>query len=176
MSSIKDIARSYIAGYADLTGRSTAPILHPDARVRMMHRSYGLPLPREMSGSEYLALFPGMAELLPFGIRHEVRSLIAEGDVVAVETECHADLGGGRAYANAFHFRLVIRDGRVVSVHEYTDFLHTKEALFDPVAAGPGIELLGSIDSGIELLGGFGVLAEVGSEQPNVPDDGSAVR
>ncbi|RZL85345.1 MAG: hypothetical protein EOP32_00190 [Rhodococcus sp. (in: high G+C Gram-positive bacteria)] len=144
----KGIARRYIAAYSDLTGAASAALLGDDARIQLMMRSRGLPLKTEMTKTEYLGLFPAMAALLPNGIRHDVVSMIAEGDWVAVETECFAELQLGGSYNNLFHFLLKICDQKVVVVHEYTDFLHTKEALFDrptelptPVKAAHAVDL-----------------------------------
>ncbi|MFC9839526.1 nuclear transport factor 2 family protein [Rhodococcus sp. NPDC127530] len=127
----KEIASRYIAAYSDLTGEESAELLADEARIHLMMRSHGLPLQKIMTKGEYLALFPAMAALLPNGIRHEVVSMIGEGDWIAVESECFAELPLGNTYNNLFHFLLQIRDHKVLVVHEYTDFLHTKEVLFD---------------------------------------------
>lgn len=136
----KEIARRYIAAYSDLTGASSAELLADEAKIHLMMRSRGLPLQKIMTKSEYLALFPAMGALMPNGIRHEVVSMIGEDDWIAVETECFAELPLGNTYNNLFHFLLKIPDQKVVVVHEYTDFLHTKEMLFDEETKSPAVE------------------------------------
>ncbi|MFI8664488.1 nuclear transport factor 2 family protein [Rhodococcus qingshengii] len=132
----KEIVRNYIIAYSDMSGASSQPMLADDAQIHLMSRNESLPLPKVMGKYEYLALFPAMASLLPNGIRHEVKSMIAEGDFVAVETECFGPLADGRSYNNLFHFLIEVRDGKIVLIHEYLDFLHTKEALFDTPPQG----------------------------------------
>jgi ketosteroid isomerase-like protein len=127
----KEVVCRYIDAYQDLTGATSEPLLHDEATIQLMVRASGLPLPTHYTKAEYLALFPQMATVLPNGIKHELRSLIGEGDWVAAETECFGPLPGGRNYNNVFHFLFGFRDGKIATVREYCDYLHTKEALFD---------------------------------------------
>lgn len=64
---------------------------------------------------ETLSLF-----LESMDIRFTVLSMIAEGDTVAVELESEGS-AGGQPYANRYHNRLTIRDGRVAYLKEYFD-------------------------------------------------------
>lgn len=58
--------------------------------------------------------------LAAMDIRFSVLSIIAEGDDVAVELESEGT-AGGQPYANRYHNRLTIRDGRVAYLKEYFD-------------------------------------------------------
>jgi uncharacterized protein len=55
--------------------------------------------------------------------------MVAEGDKVAVEAESLGVLGNGRTYNNFYHFLLSFRDGKISSVKEYLDTMHTADVL-----------------------------------------------
>lgn len=131
----KALATRFVASLSDLTGQSLAPLLTESSTFSLMVRSRGLPLASELTGAQFIELMHEMTKVLPDGVRHEPKWMIAEGDYVAVETDCHAALPGGRAYNNAFVFILRMHDGRVDEVREYCDLLHAKEALFPEPAA-----------------------------------------
>ena len=65
-------------------------------------------------------------------IKLMAKAFTAEGDRVAVETESLADLNNGRHYNNHYHFLFVVRDGKVESVKEYLDTMHTNAILCTP--------------------------------------------
>jgi ketosteroid isomerase-like protein len=126
----KQVARAYIESFADQTGEATLALLAESARVRIMIRSAGTGLPEGMTKSEYRVFRQQeRPKFLPNGVRHEVRSMICEGDIVTAETECFADLPGGGVYNNVFHFAFEIRDGLVQASREYTDILYAKVTL-----------------------------------------------
>jgi ketosteroid isomerase-like protein len=127
----KEVVRRYIASFSDPTGEDSAELLNPTARLQIMSRSSGHDLPQAMTKEEYLEFRrERRPKILPNGVRHEVRSMIGEGNWVAAETECFADLSGGRVYNNLFHFLFEIRDGRIEQSREYTDFLYVKQTVF----------------------------------------------
>jgi ketosteroid isomerase-like protein len=55
--------------------------------------------------------------------------MVAEGDKVAVEAESLGVLGNGRTYNNFYHFLITVRDGKISSVKEYLDTMHTADVL-----------------------------------------------
>ena len=55
--------------------------------------------------------------------------MVAEGDKVAVEAESLGVLGNGRTYNNFYHFLITVRDGKIASVKEYLDTMHTADVL-----------------------------------------------
>jgi len=69
-------------------------------------------------------VFRRMASQLEDGLRMRVKSLIAEGDSVALEVESHGRLKNGRVYANEYHTLMRIRDGKIHEVREYYDSQH----------------------------------------------------
>ncbi|GAA1786863.1 hypothetical protein GCM10009712_37820 [Pseudarthrobacter sulfonivorans] len=126
----KKVVTQYIAAYSDLTGVTSEPLLHSDAKIMLMSRASGLPFAESYTKHEYLDLFPGMSQVLPEGIVHKVCGMIAEDDWVAVETECFANLPNGRQYNNLFHFAIRLSGGQIIEIREYCDFLHVQQELF----------------------------------------------
>jgi uncharacterized protein len=65
----------------------------------------------------------GALELKPKG-------MIAEGDLVAVEAEGHAELTNGRVYESLYHFLFEVRGDQVARVKEYLDTHHAHAIFF----------------------------------------------
>lgn len=63
------------------------------------------------------------------GLEIIVKGLVAEGDKVACEAESLGILPNGRKYNNEYHFLVTVRDGKVASVKEYLDTMHTADVL-----------------------------------------------
>ena len=83
-------------------------------------------------GKEHMArVFYGMTGRLKDGLRMTVKSLIAEGDRVAVEVESHGELKNGRVYNNEYHIAMTIRDGKIHAVREYYDTHHVFATWFE---------------------------------------------
>jgi uncharacterized protein len=58
------------------------------------------------------------------------KSMIAEGDEVALEAESYVELKNGRVYNNRYHLRIKLRDGKLASIREYLDTQHVYETWF----------------------------------------------
>lgn len=69
-------------------------------------------------------LLHGMIGQLKNGLKMTVKSMIAEGDKVAVEVESLGELQNGRTYNQEYHILLTIRDGKISEVREYLDTQH----------------------------------------------------
>lgn len=63
------------------------------------------------------------------GLEITPKAMVAEGDKVACEAESYSVLGNGRVYSNQYHFLIELRDGKVCSVKEYLDTMHTADVL-----------------------------------------------
>lgn len=63
------------------------------------------------------------------GLAITPKSMIAEGNKVAVEAESYGVLGNGRTYNNEYHFLVEVCDGMIASVREYLDTMHTADVL-----------------------------------------------
>ena len=74
----------------------------------------------------------GAAELMAPGTRVtiELVGAIADGDQVAAEWTSRATSRNGTPYNNRNVGIFTVRDGKIVSVREYTDTLHAARALF----------------------------------------------
>ena len=57
----------------------------------------------------------------------EVTGVTAEGERVAIEGTGRGRLRNGRDYDNSYHFLMIVRDGRVLSVREYMDSAHVAD-------------------------------------------------
>jgi uncharacterized protein len=84
-----------------------------------------LPLRRDKALS--LQRMRAQRELQGEGMRLTPFAWTAEGDRVAVEAEGTITWANGKVYNNLYHFAFVMRDGRIESLTEYTDFLYAWE-------------------------------------------------
>jgi ketosteroid isomerase-like protein len=76
-------------------------------------------------GKEQIAqIFHAMMGQLKNGLKMTVKSLIAEGDRVALEVESYGELQNGRIYNNEYHTLMTVRDGKISEVREYLDTQH----------------------------------------------------
>jgi ketosteroid isomerase-like protein len=75
-------------------------------------------------------LLKNMGGQLTNGLRMTVKSLIAEGDKVALEVGSYGELRNGRVYNQEYHFLLTIREGKISSVREYLDTQHVYATWF----------------------------------------------
>jgi len=76
-------------------------------------------------------LFNNMLGRLKSGLKMTVKSLIAEGDRVALEVESLGELANGRIYNQEYHMLLSFRDGRISAVREYLDTQHVYAVWFE---------------------------------------------
>lgn len=58
-----------------------------------------------------------------------ILGVTAEGDRVAVEARCDAELRDGTRYCNTYHFLLEFEDGKVKLAKEYNDTRHSAETV-----------------------------------------------
>jgi ketosteroid isomerase-like protein len=130
----KRIARQFIESLQDLTGATSAFLMSESATWQVMARSKTLPLGEKLSKPQFCAMVQSMQVFFPKGVRHEIRSMTAEEDRVAIETESYAEMPSGRVYNNMYHFLFRIHGGKVESAQEYTDLLYAKEVVFDPAS------------------------------------------
>jgi ketosteroid isomerase-like protein len=69
-------------------------------------------------------IFSIMWEAFVDGMKFTPKSMIAEGDEVALEAESYGELKNGRVYNNQYHIRLRMRDGKIAEGREYLDTQH----------------------------------------------------
>lgn len=76
---------------------------------------------------EMVALFETLKTISNDRLVMRITSVTAQDDRVALEAEAVMTLHNGRRYANQYNTLLVIRDGLVRSVKEYSDTAHMLE-------------------------------------------------
>lgn len=81
--------------------------------------------------TEFAALLGQVTPMAPKGLSVKPTALCAEGERVSVEAVSYGEFNNGRVYQNEYHFMMVIRDGKFVSVREYLDTEHVT-ATFGP--------------------------------------------
>jgi ketosteroid isomerase-like protein len=77
-------------------------------------------------------IFDAMEERMVGPLTFTPKSLIAEGDQVALEAQSHGQLKNGRVYANRYHLRITLRDGKIAAIREYLDTQHVYATWYAP--------------------------------------------
>ena len=63
----------------------------------------------------------GMAPMIAPGGGIELVDILAEGERVAIEYRGHIPLKNGKVYANTYHTKMIVRDGKITCMREYLD-------------------------------------------------------
>jgi uncharacterized protein len=108
----------------EVVGRVAVALLSEDATYWLAGKPDEMPGVGQLSKPQIAKVFRRMTALLEDGLRMQVKSLIAEGDVAAVEVVSHGVLKNGRHYDNEYHVRMQMRDGLIHAVRECYDSLH----------------------------------------------------
>jgi uncharacterized protein len=85
------------------------------------------PLSGTYSKSKFKELVESLVQSLPQGLRLTPKSMIGEGDQVAVEAESYGPHKNGKVYHNQYHFVFKLRDGKIEAVREYLDTMHAND-------------------------------------------------
>ena len=88
-------------------------------------------LSKTYSKSEFATLLGQVSPMAPKGLSVTPTAWCAEGERVSVEAVSYGEFTNGRVYKNEYHFMMVIRGGKFVSVREYLDTEHVT-ATFAP--------------------------------------------
>lgn len=89
-----------------------------------------LPAAGLYSKAKIARLLRNMVGQLPEGLKMTVKSLVAEGDRVAMEAESYGKLQNGRVYQQEYHFLLTAHEGRIKAIKEYLDTQHVYATWF----------------------------------------------
>lgn len=103
-----------------------------DATYWLAGKPDELPGVGELNKPQIAKVFRRMTALLEDGLRMQVKSIIAEGDMAAVEVVSHGVLKNGRHYNNEYHIRIQVRDGLICAAREYYDSLHVWSTWYRP--------------------------------------------
>jgi uncharacterized protein len=118
------IARQFFERFdaRDLDGAFA--LMTDDARFRIPGKPSETPSAGYYDMKKLRQLFERILKAVPEGVRMTFKSVIADGDMVALEMEGLGRLSNGRTYNNEYVILFVIRDGLIQEVREYNDTLH----------------------------------------------------
>lgn len=88
-----------------------------------------LPFSGEQDKAGALASMPAVLDLFPKGLTFSIRSMVAEGDAVAIEANSSGETFRGERYEQEYHFLMRARDGNIVEWKEYMDTEHARKVL-----------------------------------------------
>jgi uncharacterized protein len=117
----KQIARNYFAALNAGDVTKLFDLLHDDLE-------YWVPGDWQMAGRHTKPVFRSMMDEFSAGppldepLQLTAHTFTAEDDRVAVEVTSHAR-SGDKEYNNTYHILFVIRDGKIIKLHEYLDTL-----------------------------------------------------
>jgi uncharacterized protein len=89
-----------------------------------------IPSAGDHSKSGMKRIFDAMHERMKGPMAFTPKSMIADGDQVALEAESYGELKNGRVYNNRYHLRITLRDGKMASIREYLDTMHVHQIWF----------------------------------------------
>jgi|SRR5687767_9629713 uncharacterized protein len=105
-------------------------LMTDDVNYWILGRRDTIPSAGDHSKADMKRIFGVMTERVGGPVAFTAKSMIAEGDQVALEAESYGKLKNGRVYNNLYHLRLTIRDGKIAAVREYLDTQHVYETWF----------------------------------------------
>jgi uncharacterized protein len=126
----KHLARQFIDRFTANDIAGALNLMTDDATWWIAGKPDQLPASGVYSKEKIARLLYFMAGQIPDGLKMTVKSLIAEGDKVAMEAESYGELQNGRVYNQEYHFLLTISDGRIKAVKEYLDTQHVYATWF----------------------------------------------
>ena len=126
----KDLARQFIDRFTANDIAGALELMTDDATWWIAGKPDRLPAAGLYNKEQIARLLHNMVGQLPDGLKMTVKSLVAEGDKVAMEAESYGELRNGRVYNQQYHFLLTIREGRINAVREYLDTQHVYATWF----------------------------------------------
>lgn len=125
----KKLVAEFLAHFKRKNVQAIVDTLTPDATWWIGGKPELFALAGPKTKAQITEILNGLVPGAPDGLSITPRSMVAEGDSVAVEAESYGVLGNGRLYNNEYHFLFRIRDGKIASVREYLDTMHTADVL-----------------------------------------------
>lgn len=120
----KKIASEFAARFSSNDMAGALDMIADDATWWIAGKPGHVPGAGEFTKQQVAGLFRRMSEQFPSGLQMTIKSMIAEGERVAVELESYGELANGRVYNNEYHMLLTIRDGKISAMREYHDTQH----------------------------------------------------
>ena len=129
----KHLAREFFACFTTGDIAGALDRMADDATWWLPGKPGQLPIIGEQTKEQMARLFQAMTSQLENGrLPMTVKSIIAEGDQVALQAESHGQLRNGHVYNQEYHFALTFRDDKVAAVREYLDTQHVFATWFAP--------------------------------------------
>lgn len=126
----KHLAHQFIGRFTASDIAGALDLMTDDATWWIAGKPDQLPAAGLYNKEQIARLLYNMVSELPNGLKMTVKSLVAEGEKVAMEAESYGELRNGRVYNQEYHFLITIRDGRIKAVREYLDTQHVYATWF----------------------------------------------
>jgi len=123
----KSVARDFFARFSASDIEGALALMTDDATWLIPGKPERMPTAGLYSKERIRKLFYTMLKQLEGGLQLTVRSMVAEGDRVALEAESGGELKNGRRYRQQYHFLIEFRDGKISAVREYLDTQHAHD-------------------------------------------------
>jgi ketosteroid isomerase-like protein len=114
-------------GRKDIDG--AMDMMHDDGTWWIGGKKEVFPIAGLKTKLEMKAILDSLVPISKDGLKIIPTGMTAEGDKVAVEAVSHAEFPSGFIYENEYHFLVTVRDGKVASVKEFLDTMHTAALL-----------------------------------------------
>lgn len=128
----KQTARRFIECFNTNDVAGALEMMTDDATWWIAGKPEHLPAAGTYDKPKAAQLLRNLISQLSNGMTMTVKSLIAEGDRVAIEAESYGELRNGRVYHQQYHFLLTVRDGKISGIKEYLDTQHVYAVWFQP--------------------------------------------
>jgi|HigsolmetaAR201D_1030396.scaffolds.fasta_scaffold01678_5 ketosteroid isomerase-like protein len=110
--------------------QGTLDLMTDDVDYWILGRRDVVPSSGPHTKAQMKRIFEAMYERMTSGMKFTAKSMIAEGDELALEAESYAELKNGRVYNNQYHIRMKFRDGKIAEAREYLDTQHVLAVWF----------------------------------------------
>lgn len=125
----KKLVSEFFAHFKRKEVKQALDKMTPDATWWIGGKPDLFPLSGTKTKAEIGELLMSLVPTTKDGLAITPSGMVAEGDKVAVEAESLGVMGNGRTYNNFYHFLITVRDGKISSVKEYLDTMHTADVL-----------------------------------------------
>lgn len=123
----KATAREFFARFSASDIEGALAMMTEDATWLIPGKPERMSTAGQYSKERIRKLFYTMLKQLESGLQLTIKSMVAEGDRLALEAESSGDLKNGRRYRQQYHFLIEFRDGRISAVREYLDTQHAHD-------------------------------------------------
>lgn len=123
----KQLVLRFIEAMGSSDGAAAIPCLHPEAftNAKGFGKFAGIRRYETIVGT-----IDAFKQLLPTGLRPQIKSVTAEGERVVVEFEGNAVTSEGKPYCNQYCMVFTMREGRIGQVNEYFCTILADEVLW----------------------------------------------